>query len=68
MTKDTLKTCLTCRMNSYEKAIAMVTGKIPWENGFNWPDYPGIGPSDPENLYYWRGCARELKNTLDMLA
>lgn len=68
MEKYLLKNCLACRLKSYEKAIAMVTKEIPWENGYNWPDYPGRGVLDPENIYYWRGAVRELKNTLDMLA
>ena len=48
MTTDTLKTYRTCCMNSYEKALTMAPCKIPWETGFNWPDYSGIGPSEPE--------------------
>ena len=36
----------------------MKKGKIPWENGYNWPD---------GDVQTWEGAVRELKNTLDML-
>ncbi len=67
MQRADLRRCLTARLNGYKKALAMVNGEIPWENGFNWPDYPGAAPGAAENLWYWRGCIRELSNTLDML-
>ncbi len=62
-----LANCLLRRKQGYEKAIAMSNGEIPWENGYNWPSYPGPAPGAPENVTYWRGCVAELSNTLDML-
>lgn len=63
----TIAQCLQARLKGYEKAIAMVKCEIPWENGFNWPTTPYNDVTDQRNIDYWRGCAKELKNTLDML-
>lgn len=53
-----LTKCLSARLRWYEKSIAMKEGKIPYENGFDFPD---------GDISAWQGASRELKNTLDML-
>lgn len=66
---------LKSRLAWYEKALAMITGVSPWENGFNWPDAPGISLpiGSARNLWYDQyimylsGCIHELHNTIDML-
>jgi hypothetical protein len=51
----------------YQKAVDMSCGIIAWENGFNWPTYPGNHPGAAENIWYWRGAIAELKNTINMM-
>ena len=66
---------LKSRLAWYEKALAMITGGSPWENGFDWPIIPGIplpiGSARELNLdqyiMFLAGCIRELHNTIDML-
>lgn len=66
---------LKSRLAWYEKALAMITGDSPWENGFGWPIVPGIllPIGSARELYldqyimYLSGCIHELHNTIDML-
>ena len=58
MTKDEFRRSLYARKDWYQKSLDMKKGKIPWENGYNWPD---------GDVQTWEGAVRELKNTLDML-
>lgn len=58
MTKEEFRRSLYARKDWYQKALDMKKGKIPWENGYNWPD---------GDVQTWEGAVRELKNTLDML-
>lgn len=58
MTKEEFRRSLYARKDWYQKSLDMKKGKIPWENGYNWPD------GDEQT---WEGAVRELKNTLDML-
>ena len=58
MTKKQFQHTLKLRLAWYQKAMEMKSRKIPWENGFDWPD--GAMPT-------WGGAVKELKNTLDML-
>ena len=64
---DCIMPCINGRIAWYEKAIALSTREIPWENGFTFPT-PTVGRGDASNVSEWRGAIRELKNTLDMLA
>ena len=58
MTKEEFRRSLHARKDWYQKALDMKKEKIPWENGYNWPD---------GDVQTWEGAVRELKNTLDML-
>lgn len=66
---------LKSRLAWYEKALAMATGFSPRENGFNWPQAPGIVSPPREDDFDWlsqyimylSGCINELHNTIDML-
>jgi len=66
---------LKSRLAWYEKALAMITGDSPWENGFGWPIVPGITLpiGSARELYldqyimFLAGCIHELHNTIDML-
>ena len=58
MTKEEFRRSLYARKDWYQKSLDMKKGKIPWENGYNWPD---------SDVQTWEGAVRELKNTLDML-
>ena len=58
MTKEEFRRSLYARKDWYQKSLVMKKGKIPWENGYNWPD---------GDVQTWEGAVRELKNTLDML-
>ena len=58
MTKEEFRRSLYARTDWYQKSLDMKKGKIPWENGYNWPD---------GDVQTWEGAVRELKNTLDML-
>ena len=58
MTKEEFRRSLHARKDWYQKSLDMKKGKIPWENGYNWPD---------GDVQTWEGAVRELKNTLDML-
>ena len=58
MTKEEFRRYLYARKDWYQKSLDMKKGKIPWENGYNWPD---------GDVQTWEGAVRELKNTLDML-
>ena len=58
MTKEEFRRSLYARKDWYHKSLDMKKGKIPWENGYNWPD---------GDVQTWEGAVRELKNTLDML-
>ena len=58
MTKEEFRRSLCARKDWYQKSLDMKKGKIPWENGYNWPD---------GDVQTWEGAVRELKNTLDML-
>ena len=58
MTKEEFRRSLYARKDWYQKSLDMKKGKIPWENGSNWPD---------GDVQTWEGAVRELKNTLDML-
>jgi hypothetical protein len=40
------------------ESIEIKEGRAPWRNGYNWPT---------GDISEWRGAARELKNTLDMM-
>ena len=59
MTMYDFESCLKARLRWYNDAIDLKTGKRKWVNGFNFP------AGDVES---WRGAAKELKNTLDMVA
>ena len=59
MTMYDFESCLKARLRWYNDAIDLKIGKRKWVNGFNFPD------GDVES---WRGAAKELKNTLDMVA
>lgn len=59
--------CLKLRLAWYQKAVDMSCGVIAWENGFNWPTYPGNHSGAAENIWYWRGAIAELKNTINMM-
>jgi len=58
--------CLKSRIAWYEKAVALSTGEMPWENGFNFPSST-LERSNAASVWEWRGAIREMKNTLDML-
>ena len=58
MTKEEFRRSLYARKDWYQKSLDMKKGKIPWENGYNWPD---------GDVQTWEGAVRELKNALDML-
>lgn len=66
---------LKSRLSWYEKALAMITGDSPCENGFGWPNVPGIPLpiGSARELYldqyimFLAGCIHELHNTIDML-
>lgn len=58
MTRKQFQHTLELRLAWYQKAMEMKSRKIPWENGFDWPD---------GDVLSWAGVAKELKNTLDML-
>ena len=58
MTKEEFRRSLYARKDWYQKSLDMKKGKIPWENGYNWPD---------GDVQTWEGAVRELKNTLYML-
>ena len=58
MAKEEFRRSLYARKDWYQKSLDMKKGKIPWENGYNWPD---------GDVQTWEGAVRELKNTLDML-
>ena len=58
MTKEEFSRSLYARKDWYQKSLDMKKGKLPWENGYNWPD---------GDVQTWEGAVRELKNTLDML-
>ena len=58
MTKEEFRRSLYARKDWYQKSLDMKKGKIPWENGYNWPD---------GDVQTWEGAVRELKITLDML-
>ena len=58
MTKEEFRRSLYARKDWYQKSLDMKKGKIPWENGYNWPE---------GDVQTWEGAVRELKNTLDML-
>lgn len=58
MTKEEFRRSLYARKDWYQKSLDMKKGRIPWENGYNWPD---------GDVQTWEGAVRELKNTLDML-
>lgn len=52
------------RRRRYETAVAMAKGKIPTDNSFRWPFYPGFTPKDPKNVHYWNGCIAELNSVI----
>ena len=66
---------LKSRLAWYEKALAMFCGSIPHENGFDWPQAPGIAYPPSPSMQDWHdmyimflsGCIHELHNTIDML-
>lgn len=66
---------LESRLAWYEKALSMIMGDSPWENGFDWPIIPGIPLpiGSARELYldqyimFLAGCIHELHNTIDML-
>jgi len=66
---------LKARLAWYEKALSLITGASPWENGFDWPIIPGIPVpiGSARELYldqyimFLAGCIHELHNTIDML-
>ncbi len=58
--------CIESRIKWYEKAIAMASGKIMWDNHFDWP-MDGSASQDASRIQKWRGAIYELKNTLNML-
>ena len=64
---------LKSRLAWYEKALAMFTLSIPWENSFSWPHAPGIAcpPTkkglDDQYIMYLSGCIHELHNAIDMI-
>lgn len=66
---------LKSRLAWYEKALAISCGTIPRENGFSWPQAPGIACPPPPQMSNWNdmyimylsGCIHELHNTIDML-
>lgn len=66
---------LKSRLAWYEKALAMITGDSPRENGFGWPIIPGtplpIGSARElyldQYIMFLAGCIHELHNTIDML-
>lgn len=58
------ETLIQKRINFYEKAIGMVTGKTKWDPQFAWPWYPGSIPQDPKNVTFWSGCVMELQYLL----
>lgn len=58
MTRQHLTDSLKARLEWYQTAVAMHTGAMKRENGFDWPD---------GSVNTWEGAIRELKNTLDML-
>jgi hypothetical protein len=65
---------LKSRLAWYEKALAMFCGSIPYENGFDWPQAPGIAcPPSPSRdwhdmyIMYLSGCIHELHNTIGMM-
>ena len=58
MIRQHLTDSLKARLKWYQTALAMRTGAMKRENGFDWPD---------GNVNACEGAIRELKNTLDML-
>lgn len=64
--KRHLAECIRARINWYERAIAMQTGEIEWDNHFGRPP-SRVEPGNNTSLCEWRGALHELKNTLDML-
>ena len=58
MTINDFGTCLKARLKWYQNAISLKEGTTPWINGFDFPE---------GNVDTWRGAAKELKNSLDML-
>ena len=63
-TNKELFNCLNARLAWYKKALEMATGKQAVENGFSWPD----DPQNTANWERWRGCIRELTNTISIIA
>jgi len=59
--------CLEFRLKWYEKSIDMMCGRIPMENGFDFPTSTNNPKQDATAICEWRGAAREIKNTLDMI-
>ena len=62
-----LRACLEARKKGYQKAIDMVTGKIEWVLGFEFPAGVSPIPEAPENVIFWQGAIHELQNTIDMI-
>ena len=59
--------CLEQRLKWYQKSIDMMSGKIPYENGFDFPTSTNNPTQDPTSICEWRGAAREIENTLGMI-
>lgn len=53
-----LLNCLKSRLNWYQEAADVKSGKKPYEAG---KDYPA------QSVTYCKGAAAELKNTIDMV-
>lgn len=58
---------LKSRSAWYGKAISILEGDFPRQNGFDFPPSTSRDPYAPENLYFWRGAKKEIDNTIDMM-
>lgn len=56
--------CMKRRSEWYGKAISILEGDLPRQNGFDFPPSANPDPYAPENLYFWRGAKKELDNTI----
>lgn len=59
--------CLKARSAWYGKAISILEGDLPRQNGFDFPPSASRDPYAPENLYFWRGAKKEIDNTIHMM-
>lgn len=68
-THEQIAGCLESRLTWYKKSVDMASGVIPWENGFDWPEFPlnSKNKADKGLIQKWRGAIAELQNTLAML-